>query len=234
MKPYTYLLGWSSNNKFYYGVRYAKACDPADLWETYFTSSKHVKAFVACHGDPDIIQIRKVFDTRDQAIAWEHKVLRRLKVTQNNKWLNMTDNKAVNFERTPEIMALISQKISAKNKGRAPTFQGRKHTQEAKEKNRLAHLGKKTGRTSEHFTEEWKTRISQANKGRIRKQSLSEKEGRSFKVRETGFNKINAGRIWINNGLESIRVYPEQLESYPGYTRGRLKAHTSLTLQPSS
>lgn len=233
--PYTYLLGWSLNNKFYYGVRYAKDCDPSDLWKTYFTSSKHVKSFVECHGNPDIVQIRKVFSTKDEAVKWEHRVLKRLKVTQSDKWLNMTDNQAINFERTPEMMALISQKISTKNKGRSPTFKGRQHTDEAKEKNRLAHLGKKTGRTSSDFTEEWKSKISQANKGKPgRVQSEIERKSRSKKVLETGFTKINSGRIWINNGQETIRVYPEQLENYPGYTRGRLKANTSLTLQPSS
>ena len=36
--PYTYLIGWSNLNKFYYGVRYGKGCHPSDLWVKYFGS----------------------------------------------------------------------------------------------------------------------------------------------------------------------------------------------------
>jgi hypothetical protein len=54
--PYTYLIGWSSTNKFYYGVRYAKKCNPSELFISYFTSSKHVKSYMKKHGNPDIIQ----------------------------------------------------------------------------------------------------------------------------------------------------------------------------------
>jgi hypothetical protein len=31
--PYTYLIGWSNQNKYYYGVRYAKDCHPNDFWD---------------------------------------------------------------------------------------------------------------------------------------------------------------------------------------------------------
>lgn len=92
MKPYTYLIGWSKLNIFYYGVRYAKNCDPEELWKSYFTSSKHVKYFVEQNGNPDVIQIRKVFTSTDKARYWEHTVLRRLKVKDRNDFLNLTDN----------------------------------------------------------------------------------------------------------------------------------------------
>ena len=59
--PYTYLIGWSKLNKYYYGVRYAKNCHPSDLWTKYFTSSKYVKQFREENGEPDIIEIRKTF-----------------------------------------------------------------------------------------------------------------------------------------------------------------------------
>lgn len=42
---YTYLIGWSEYDIWYYGVRYAKGCNPADLWVKYFTSSKFVREF---------------------------------------------------------------------------------------------------------------------------------------------------------------------------------------------
>ena len=92
---YTYLIGWSKLNKFYYGVRFAKNSIPEDLWITYKTSSKHVQAFVAEHGNPDIIQVRKTFHNIDKARLWEHKVLRRLGVIKDERFLNKTDNKSI-------------------------------------------------------------------------------------------------------------------------------------------
>jgi hypothetical protein len=46
---------------------------------TYETSSKYVKEFISKYGNPDIVQIRKVFANKDEARKWEHKVLRRMK-----------------------------------------------------------------------------------------------------------------------------------------------------------
>lgn len=49
--PYTYLVGWSQLNKFYYGVRFAKNCTPSDLFTTYFTSSSIVKQYILDYGN---------------------------------------------------------------------------------------------------------------------------------------------------------------------------------------
>lgn len=93
--PYTYLIGWSSQMKYYYGVRYAKDCCVEDLWKSYFTSSKYVKKFRKQFGEPDIIVVRRAFITNKAACNWEHKVLRRLKVTESENFLNKTDNNAI-------------------------------------------------------------------------------------------------------------------------------------------
>lgn len=87
--PYTYLIGWTNHNKWYYGVRYAKKCNPNDLWVKYFTSSKKVKEFRKNHGEPDIIQIRKTFLDSKSAKLWEDRVLRRMKVHINDLWINI-------------------------------------------------------------------------------------------------------------------------------------------------
>ena len=89
--PYTYRIKWSSTGVSYYGVRYATGCHPNDLWTTYFTSSKHVLNYRESHGEPDIIEIRKVFNGPDkvtQARLFETKVLRRLDVLNRNDYLN--------------------------------------------------------------------------------------------------------------------------------------------------
>ena len=86
--PYTYLVGWSTLNKFYYGVRFAKNCHPSDFWVKYFTSSKIVKKYQQLYGEPDIKQIRRTFNDRESAILWEEKVLRRLDIKNNDRMLN--------------------------------------------------------------------------------------------------------------------------------------------------
>lgn len=98
MKPYTYLIGWSALNLYYYGVRFSKNCSPDDLFKTYFTSSETVKTIISKHGRPDIIQIRKTFKDVSSARLWEHKVLRRIKATKDSKWLNKTDNISIQHD----------------------------------------------------------------------------------------------------------------------------------------
>jgi integrase/recombinase XerD len=97
--PYTYLIGWSKLDKWYYGARYAKehkclyetGCHPYDFWVTYHTSSDRVTAFRKEHGEPDVIQIRKTFSNADNAVSWEGRVLKRINAVKRDNWLNGTD-----------------------------------------------------------------------------------------------------------------------------------------------
>lgn len=128
MKPYTYLIGWSKLNKFYYGVRFSKNCDPSDFWKKYFTSSFYVLEFRKLHGEPDILQIRKIFDSPKKAIKWEHKVLRRLKASNNEKWLNKTDNISIIHDETTikkmkeNIPKTMIKKYGVKHSSQRPEF----------------------------------------------------------------------------------------------------------------
>ncbi len=94
--PYCYLIGWSKQNKYYYGARWAKeskclyesGCHPDDFWVTYHTTSNFVTEMVEKYGDPDVIKIRKTFTTAAEAIKYEKKVLKRLKAVEKPLWLN--------------------------------------------------------------------------------------------------------------------------------------------------
>lgn len=86
---YTYLIGWTNLDKYYYGRRTARECHPDEFWVTYFTSSKLVEEFTEKYGNPDIIEIRKLFSNPKDCIKWECTVLRRLKVSKSDKWLNL-------------------------------------------------------------------------------------------------------------------------------------------------
>lgn len=76
MKAFTYLVVLKSTGQFYYGTRFAKNCDPSELWSTYFTSSKLILDLVDSLG-PDAFDysIRKVFDNAQAALNWEQRVI---------------------------------------------------------------------------------------------------------------------------------------------------------------
>lgn len=123
MVPYTYLIGWKYLNKFYYGVRYAKDCDPSDLWSKYYTSSNIVKSFCKKYGNPDIIDIRKTFDNQQEARLYEEKVLRRLDCAGRDDFLNVCNGKAIPSEL-------------ASHPGEKHPMFGKNHSQESKNKMR--------------------------------------------------------------------------------------------------
>jgi hypothetical protein len=103
--PYTYLIGWKSLNLYYYGSRYGKGCDPSDLWVKYFTSSKAVLAIRESQGEPDIIQVRKTFGFRTEALVYEHTVLRRLNAKGRSDFLNRTNGR--DWKQTSEGLRWI-------------------------------------------------------------------------------------------------------------------------------
>jgi hypothetical protein len=111
---YSYLLGWSKINKFYYGIRYSKYSKLDDLHtKKYRTSSKYVKELYDAKIFPDIIQIRKIAKTREQIFNWETKVLRRMKVLTDDRFLNRWENNMV--PKTHEYKQLHSCEARAKN-----------------------------------------------------------------------------------------------------------------------
>jgi len=217
---YTYYIEWSRLRRYYYGVRYANDAHPSDLFVTYFTSSKHVKAFIAEHGLPDVIQVRKTFATKESARNWENRVLRRMDVLHDPRSLNMTNNYAFRSEkRTPEHQA----KLRAALKGRKSPFKGKTHTPEIRQQISHNRKGQKTSRVYTPLSEETKRKLSESKKGRPgRKHTPEENKFHSEKAYVNGFNKIITGTIWINNGKDNKRIKPEQLESYPGFVKGRL------------
>jgi hypothetical protein len=117
--PYTYLIGWSRLNKWYYGARYAQGCNPKDFWKKYFTSSTAVKDFVNKNGQPDIIQIRKTFNSDIDCIEWEGKVLKRVRAAQRDCFLNGNNARGFISYKTEEHKRKIGISNSKPKIGRA-------------------------------------------------------------------------------------------------------------------
>lgn len=155
-KPYTYLIGWSTLNLWYYGVEF-KNCtkgvaNPRNLWSTYFTSSKTIHEMRVIYGEPDVIKIRKIFTTREQAVAWEKKVLSRLQVLKDPKWINSNVGGAVTLSQAARKI------IADKNRGKI------KHSVEERAKRSIATRERNLRRGG--HTEETKAKISAARKGK--------------------------------------------------------------------
>jgi hypothetical protein len=99
--PYTYLIGWSKLDKWYYGVKSAKGCHPSQLFnmtlsksKRYETSSKEVKSLLMCYGLPDVIQIRGLFKSAQAASRCEYYVLEYI-MSKENQFLNIQNRGSI-------------------------------------------------------------------------------------------------------------------------------------------
>jgi len=181
--PYTYLIGWTKQNKWYYGVRYAKNCNPQDLWKKYFTSSKYVKKFREDYGEPDVIEIRKIFKDRDSAIIWETKVIKRMKMIESSIWLNKWDNYHGTFFNKGPMSEEHKIAIGKSNKNR-------KFTEEHKKK--LSIAASKRKRSEEH--------LRKLHEGRRRSKNSPEHIA-AIKKNISGINNPMYGKIPWNKRL---------------------------------
>lgn len=162
--PYTYLIGWSAHDKWYYGVRYAAGCRPDELWKSYFTSSTHVVAFAEQNGPPDVVVARRCHVDAPTARRWEERVLKRIKAAQSPRWLNKANNGAEFNSTSEETRAKMRKPKNKKTFGRVISeetrakMRGRVVSEETRQKLRDANLGKK--HSAEH-----KAKISAASAG---------------------------------------------------------------------
>lgn len=116
---FTYLLGWTSQKKYYYGVRYKEQVTLDTVGTTYFSSSKYVKDHIEIFGRPDVVYIRRTFSNKLDAKRWEEKVIRRMGCVKSEMWLNKGNNNSFkDIVMTTEIAASISEAKKTKNKNK--------------------------------------------------------------------------------------------------------------------
>lgn len=217
------MIGWSKHDRWYYGSRIAKGCSPSDLWKTYFTSSKYVTEFRKQFGEPDVIEVRKVFEDQKECVKWEYNVLKRLKVLDTDRWLN----KAIGYNVDPQITssALMG------NTHRVGKKLSSEHIEAIKQANR--------GRI---HSEDTKNKMSEAQKGRPKSPEHKAKLRRPkspehraiLQARFREFNKTphNKGQISVlrgskfyNNG--KIQKMFHEKEAPEGWVKGRLYASST-------
>lgn len=179
MKPYTYLIKHRPTGKVYYGYRSANKTEPTDdLWKHYFTSSPKVQRLIEETGvDSFDVEIRRVFETKEQASAWETKVLRRCRVLEDDRWINQ--NVAGYILPTEESRKKISeahkdkpktekhkQNLSKSQKGK-PKVNSKNQTPEYRALMSKLKSGPNNPMYGKECTPERAAKIGAANKGKI-------------------------------------------------------------------
>lgn len=165
--PFTYLIGWPDQDKWYYGVRFAKGCSPEDLWNTYFTSSKYVSEARKTFGEPPIVEVRRTFSDPEAARDWETKVLKRLNVRNNDRFLNICENKAAG-SYPGEMNGMFGWVWGDEHpRGMA----GKQHSEETKARMSKVRKGQQTGELNGMFgkphSEETRKKMRESHKGRV-------------------------------------------------------------------
>ena len=162
-QAYTYYLYHVPTGQKYYGVRWANKCVPEqDLWNEYFGSSDLVKDLIKEYGKESFIaEVRKTFDTSQEARLWEERVLIRLKAPEKKEWLNSAYANG-KFHVSGPMKQKQKNRISKANLGRkkgpmpeehketlrkasrhlTPANKGKKMSVESSEKKRAAMIGK--------------------------------------------------------------------------------------------
>jgi len=94
MKPYVYYIICQDTGDKYIGAKYGKKTANPDLfWVDYFTSSASVHNLISKYGKASFsFTIRKVFNTANECIDYETKLLKRLNAAGRSDFLNKHNN----------------------------------------------------------------------------------------------------------------------------------------------
>lgn len=104
---------------------------PGDLWTTYYTSSETIKEMIKEYGaDSFRAEVRKVFETAEQALSWEHRVLSRVDAANNAQWINKS-NGGRTFKSPDTHSPEAREKMSKKNRGIPKTPEHKKKISES-------------------------------------------------------------------------------------------------------
>jgi hypothetical protein len=144
---------------------------------------------------PDIVQIRQIFENKENAIIWEHKVLRRMGVTKKDQWINRTDNKSINGSKEAYSKASKAkwtnneyrEKISSSTKSLWQNEEWVKQTREKakktvkyKKENNLYVKQKRTEEQKENYRlaalKRWQNKESRLNQSNAVKKSWLDRE----------------------------------------------------------
>ena len=205
--PFTYIIGWSQHKKFYYGAKYAKGCQPSDLWETYFTSSNHVKQFREQFGEPDIIKIHKTFADRDACLSFENKYLSKIDAKNNCLFLNENngwkDFRYDSIQMQQKIKQTCLQRYGYESSNSSPEIQAKK------QKTFLSRYGK----TNPFYSPEIQTKIQKTILEKYGVDNVSKADSIKEKRKQTCLKKYGQTNNLKNEEIKD-KIKQTCLEKY--------------------
>lgn len=214
--PYTYFVLHIPTGKKYYGSKYGKDSNPDRFWKSggYFTSSTKIKDLLQEYGaDSFRAEVRKVFDTPDQALNYEYRFLNKVDALNKVEWLNEN----LGGEKFRNVGPASSKALeSQRNKKQTPEGNARRS---ASLKGRI-------------ISDETKQRMSESQLARPR----DDEEARRNKIRakatgrahdditKSKLSSIVSQTRWVNNGINQKKVNVDELDSYIkiGWKNGRI------------
>lgn len=227
MKPYTYLIRHRPTSKVYYGFRCANKVEAhEDLWKHYFTSSPGVQKLIEETGtDSFDTEIRRVFETKKQAVSWETRVLHRCKVLHDDRWLNQnvagyivptkdSRKKISEYHRDKPKTDEHKQNLSKSQKGKSKS-NSKNQTPEYRALMSTLKSGIGNGRYGKEVTEETRRRISEAKKGR----QVAHNKGVPMSEEQKALIRATKAANPVKMSVESIQARAEKLR---GQTRQKL------------
>lgn len=240
--PYTYLIGWSKFDTWYYGSQTGVTvkANPKNLWTTYYTSSKYVQEFRKLHGEPDIIEIRRTFKDKESTLQWEYKVLKRLNAIKSTKWLNKSVGGKTfycakvgndNPMRRPEVVQKVREKLT-----------GRIFTQEQRKNMSKVRLGYNKGKTYEEIygldkAQELKKTRSKSLKGKPKSdkhiQLMRERESKLWRMYPPGGDPIVVMGLPVycrEHNLDVSTMFG--ISKRPYNNDGSLRYHKGYRIEP--
>lgn len=214
--PYTYYILHIPTGKKYYGSKYGKGANPETFWKIggYFTSSEKVKTLLQEYGAGSFrAEVRKIFDTPEQALKYEYRFLTKVHALDKTEWLNenLGEEKFRNIGPASQ-KALESQRKKKQtpegNAKRSATLKGRIISDETKKRMSEA----------QHARPSDKEEIRR-NKIRIKATGRSHNETTKFKL-----SSVVSQTRWINNGIDQKKINMNELDSYVklGWKNGRI------------
>jgi hypothetical protein len=220
--PYTYFLLHKPTGLKYYGVKFNKRSNPKLFWVPggYYSSSVKVKELIAQYGaDSFKAEVRKTFNSVEDAVKYEYKFLRKVNAVAKNDWLNQC---AIG-EKFYCIMSKEARKVASdRMKIQMKNF---KPTAESNQKRSKTLMGRViTTETRKKMSEVQKNRSEeqeQARRDKIRKHATG--RGHSDEVKQSLSSIVSQTR-WINNGTEQKKVHVDELENAVnnGWKNGRI------------
>lgn len=235
--PYTYIIKHLPTGKFYYGCRWAKNCNPKDLWVSYFTSSDEVKKLITEYGiDSFIYHIHRTFNDTNSCVKFENKYLVKIDAMRNPRFLNKSNgngyyngtgkepankgkpnlrSKGTKMYNNGFIVGFFKEEDVPegwiKGKLKQPWNKGKK----AKDDYRIE-LGSKKSGESQKGNKPWNTGLTKEDHPAIKKYA------ETLAITNAGKPSPAKNRIWYNNGQVNKRLKLDQ--TIPdGFIKGALK-----------